>query len=73
MLIAVELGGSSRQTCVFLRDEAALLVDGGSVVSPGARYGLAAPRVFRDGRPSSSQDVATRGMPPPVSLGRGTG
>ena len=50
MLIAVELGGSSRQTCVFLRDEAALLVDGGSVVAPGARYGLAAPGVIRDGR-----------------------
>ena len=50
MLIAVELGGSSRQTCVFLHDEAALLVDGGSVVSPGARYGLAAPGVIRDGR-----------------------
>ncbi len=50
MLIVVELGGSSRQTCVFLRDEATLLVDGGSVVSPAARYGLAAPGVIRDGR-----------------------
>lgn len=50
ILITVELGGSSRQTCVFVNDDAVLLVNDRMVTSERAQYSLATPGVIRDGR-----------------------